>query len=262
MTQEQDRQAREIVKDAGRLITKLAREEFARATKSHANFVTEIDILVEQQLKNDLQTLLPNTMIVSEERYNQAVEQEGSTWIIDPVDGTTNLIHGYPHFAVSIALVERGNTELAIVYDPIADELFHAVRGQGSYLNDAPIQVSQVDCLRDAIIAFGIPYDRTRADAMMTTAGQVLSECQDIRRAGSSVLDFSYLACGRVDAYFEFDLEAWDHSSGQLIVREAGGTVTDWSDSRLPPGIKSDVVASNGRLHHELLRTIGSGRSN
>lgn len=246
-------QAREVVRRAGQLAVKLSRSEFAHTEKSFANLVTEIDLEVDRQLKRDLGELHPEAAVVSEEHASESIEWENPTWIIDPIDGTTNLIHRYPHFAVSIALVDSGSTNVAIVYDPIADELFHAQRDRGAFLNDSPVRVSRTAALRDSIVAFGIPYDRSRAESMMRTASRVLTECQDIRRAGSSTLDFSYLACGRIDAYFEFDLEAWDHSGGQLLVREAGGTATDWKGSQLLAGIKSDVAASNGGIHEELL---------
>jgi myo-inositol-1(or 4)-monophosphatase len=177
-------------------------------------------------------------------------------WIIDPLDGTVNFAHGYPAFCVSIACEADGALEYGVIYDPLRDELFEASRGGGASLNGASIGVSKTDRLELALIATGFPYDiRERVPQTLARLGRLLGIVQGVRRAGSAALDLGYVACGRLDGFFEENLKPWDTAAGLLIVTEAGGKVTtfDGGDYDL---YSPNIVASNGGLHRELVKRL------
>jgi myo-inositol-1(or 4)-monophosphatase len=177
-------------------------------------------------------------------------------WIIDPLDGTVNFAHGIPAFCVSIALEADGELAYGVVYDPLRDELFEGIRGQGAWRNGRPIQVSKIARLEQALIATGFPYDiRERVAETMARLGRVVAASQGLRRVGSAALDMCYIACGRFDGFFEENLKPWDTAAGVVIVKEAGGKITtfDGGDYDI---FASDIAVSNGVLHQELLECI------
>lgn len=177
-------------------------------------------------------------------------------WIIDPLDGTVNFAHGIPAFCVSIALEANGVLEYGVVYDPMRDELFEGIRGQGAWRNGRPIRVSNTDRMERALIATGFPYDiRERIDETVARLGRVIAASQGLRRAGSAALDLCYIACGRFDGYFEENLKPWDTAAGVVIVNEAGGKITtfDGGDYDI---FAPNIAASNGGLHAELLSVM------
>ncbi|OGR28824.1 MAG: inositol monophosphatase [Desulfobacca sp. RBG_16_60_12] len=177
-------------------------------------------------------------------------------WIIDPLDGTVNFAHGYPMFCVSIALETDGVLEYGVVYDPLRDELFEARRGAGASLNGTPIRVSETPHLDRALIATGFPYDiRARVPETLARLGRMLANTQGVRRGGSAALDLGYVACGRVDGFYEENLQPWDTAAGLLIVTEAGGKITtfDGGDYDL---YSANILASNKVLHQELSALI------
>ena len=192
--------------------------------EGHANFVTNIDREVEDFLQDRLLRLVPGSEMIGEEQENGALS-EAPTWIVDPVDGTTNLIHGYRFSAVSIALCREKTPVTALVWQPYTGEMFYAEKGRGAFLNDRPIHTSETP-FSEALVAFGTApyYEELSADSMRL-ASAYLRACADIRRSGSAALDLAYLACGRHDVFFELSLKPWDYAAGGLLVQEAGGRI-------------------------------------
>ncbi|MGI2853561.1 inositol-1-monophosphatase [Shewanella algae] len=194
------------------------------------DFVTSVDKEAEAAIIYQIRKSYPDHSIVGEENGENRGTNKDYLWIVDPLDGTNNFVKGLPHFAVSIALQYKGKTEVAVVYDPVRDELFSAVRGKGAKLNDFRIRVNNVNDLNSSLVATGFPFKaRQHTETYMKLFTETFSVCADLRRAGSAALDLAYVAAGRVDAFFELGLKPWDIAAGDLIVREAGGTVTDFS---------------------------------
>lgn len=194
------------------------------------DFVTSVDKEAEAAIIYQIRKSYPDHSIVGEENGENRGTNQDYLWIVDPLDGTNNFVNGVPHFAVSIAMQYKGKTEVAVVYDPVRDELFSAVRGKGAKLNDFRIRVNNVSDLGGSLVATGFPFKaRQHTETYMKLFGETFSLCADLRRAGSAALDLAYVAAGRVDAFFELGLKPWDIAAGELIVREAGGTVTDFS---------------------------------
>lgn len=193
--------------------------------EGHFNFVTDADLAVQDHLAQGLLALLPGSLLLAEEQENQPLSQ-APTWIVDPIDGTVNYMRGRRCSAISIALVTQGQAELALIYDPYADEMFTALRGRGCLLNGEPVQVSDRP-FDKALVTFGTsPYQPELARLGMLAAYHALLEAGDLRRSGSASLDLAWVACGRTDAYFEMRLSPWDYAAGVLLVREAGGLVS------------------------------------
>ncbi len=180
--------------------------------------------------------------------------------MIDPLDGTVNYAHGYPRFCVSIGVEREGVRSVGVVYDPLMDELYHAVRGGGAFRNDVPIRVSRETELGRALFATGFAYDvRLSHEDNLDHFGRFVKNARAVRRDGSAALDLCYVACGRLDGYWELKLKAWDLAAGALIVEEAGGRVSELSGSPLPNGDGS-VVSSNGALHDAMLELLSARR--
>ena len=202
--------------------------------------------------------LTPEAQFMGEEQDNSGLDLSKPCWILDPVDGTTNLIHRYGMSAVSLALAEEGRVVFGVVYNPFHKECFTARLGQGSFLNGQPIHVSETDALVDSLISVGTtPGKRTMSDASFRTMRNLFDRCQDVRRTGSASLDLSYVACGRQDGYVELAAMPWDYAAGWLIVTEAGGAVTAPDGTPLPLDRPSGLLASNGRIHQLMLEQVG-----
>jgi myo-inositol-1(or 4)-monophosphatase len=220
--------------------------------KGDINLATEMDVRSERAVVETLRVSFPDHGIIAEEETN-IKNNSGFTWIIDPLDGTTNYAHGYPCFSVSIALEQEGEVVLGVVYDPMRDELFSAQKGQGAALNGKPIHVSCADRLINSLLATGFPYDRKVSDKNnMAHFHKLLMASQEVRRDGSAALDLCYVACGRFDGFWELKLKPWDVAAGSLVVREAGGTVSGFTGS----GFNlhgEEIVASNGKIHDAML---------
>ena len=237
----------------------LLRERYGRrqevSFKSEIDLVTAVDREAEGLIVATLRDAFPEHGIVAEE--SPVMPGRGDhRWYVDPLDGTTNFAHGFPQFAVSIALEQGESVVLGVVHDPLRDETFVATRGGGARLNGAPIGVSDVDGLGRSLVASGFPYDvRERVDFYEAFWREALRRTQGVRRVGSAALDLCYVACGRFDAFWEWKLHAWDVAAGCLIVEEAGGRVSDLTGAphRLAGG---QTAASNGRVHGELLGMI------
>jgi myo-inositol-1(or 4)-monophosphatase len=227
--------------------------------KGDVDLVTEYDRRAEALITDALRETFPDHHIYAEERGDSGLESSPYTWLVDPLDGTTNFAHGFPVFAVSIGLIHRGEGLVGVIYDPIQDELFTAGAGRGSHLEEHPIKVSQVDSLEGALLATGFAYDRDwAADHNLPYVDRFLRSSQGIRRAGAAALDLAYVACGRLDGHWEMRLHPWDVAAGIVIVREAGGRVTDLSGGHEFDQSGREIVASNGRIHHAMLEVLAA----
>ena len=222
--------------------------------KNKNDYVTEVDRGAEQAIISTIRQAYPEHAILAEETGDH--DGNDFQWVIDPLDGTTNYLHGFPQFSISIALKHRGVLESAVVYDPLKDELFTADKGNGAYLNERRIRINNQKTLSGALIGTGIPFrDRRFIDQYLGMLKDMTQDTAGIRRPGSAALDFAWLAAGRIDGFWELGLSQWDFAAGALLVKEAGGTVTDLNggDKYLETG---NVVASNVKLQNEMLSLI------
>ena len=252
--------ASEIALQAGARLREFYATGVATEYKGDVDLVTVADRTVEAFLHDALMRAFPSHGMYGEERTRDRLDAE-YRWYIDPLDGTTNFAHGFPHFAVSMGLEHRpeglaeekdGPIVCGIIYDPMRDELFVAERGKGAFLNGKAIHVSSVPELGEALIATGFPSRKRHDNPNIHFYQEFTLRSHGVRRAGSAALDLAYTACGRIDAYWEFNLNPWDTAAGFLLVEEAGGMVTgfDGSYRRLE---SKEILASNQHLHHELL---------
>jgi myo-inositol-1(or 4)-monophosphatase len=229
--------------------------------KGAIDLVTTIDRETERKIVAVLQRNFPDHAILAEEETDLRGDDKKYRWLVDPLDGTTNFAHGYPQVSISVGLEQNGQPILGLVYDPLRRECFRAVRGQGATLNGSPIQISTVNELDKALLATGFPYDhREKADFYLTFFKAFLTRCQGIRRAGSAALDLCYVACGRIDGFWELKLKPWDTAAGALIVTEAGGRVSDFSGNDFSIW-GNETLASNGSIHAEMLRALNLNRT-
>ena len=235
--------------------------------KQRMDYASEVDGLAEEAIVKELRRANPDYAILGEEGGAQKGNRGPSryTWVIDPLDGTSNYLRGLPHWCVSIALCEGPEPLHGVVFDPLRNELFIATRGAGAQLNDKRIRVAERKDLAGAVIATGFPpRERKRADAQLDCVKALLQEAEDVRRTGSAALDLAYVAAGRVDAYFEAGVQAWDVAAGALLVREAGGRVCDFKGAPTGPlhiagaAAGRQLVAANVKLVDPLLKVIAS----
>lgn len=216
--------------------------------KGDIDLVTAADLASEKAVLEVIRDSFPAHAFLAEESGASSYLSD-YTWIIDPLDGTTNFVHSLPIFAVSIGCQYKGEMVVGVVFNPINGELFSAVRGQGATLNDRSISVSDTAVMKESLLVTGFPYDlRDKADSLMRRFHQCMLASQGIRRLGSAALDLCYVACGRFDGFWEEDLKPWDTAAGMLIVLEAGGRVSDFSGTPYQPGAKT-ILATNGRIH-------------
>lgn len=196
--------------------------------KDRMDYASEVDGLAEKEIIKEFRRSTPDYAILGEES-GASGNNSRYTWVIDPLDGTSNYLHGIPHFCVSIALVENGEPTHGVIFDPLRNELFTASRGSGATLNDRKIRIAERKDLAGAMLITGFPpRERSRTSAHLKCVDALLLEAEDIRRTGSAALDLAYVACGRADAYFEAGVKPWDIAAGALMVREAGGKVVDF----------------------------------
>ncbi len=224
-------------------------------SKSANDFVTEVDRLAEREIIAILQKAYPRFGYLAEES-GEKVGSDASYWIIDPLDGTTNFLRGVPHFAVSIALVTNHQVEHAVIYDPVRQELFSASRGSGAYVNDRRMRVSRAKGVNGTLLATGFPFrNKPLTKTYLNTFRSLFEECADVRRAGSAALDLAYVAAGRYDGFWEFGLGKWDFAAGALMIKEAGGVISDpfGDDDYFESG---DVVAGGIKVHIAMLAAL------
>lgn len=253
-------QAAEIAREAGARLHAFFTSGVATEYKGDVDLVTVADRTVEAYLRDALLTAFPSHGIYGEEGTRDRLDSE-YRWYIDPLDGTTNFAHGFPHFCVSMGLEHRpeglaaehdGPIVAAVIYDPIRNELFAAERGKGAQLNGRPMRVSTTPELAESLLATGFPSRKRHENPNIHFYQELTMRSHGVRRAGSAALDLAYVACGRLDAFWEFNLNPWDTAAGFLLVEESGGMVTgfDGSYRRLD---SREVLASNQLIHHELL---------
>jgi myo-inositol-1(or 4)-monophosphatase len=242
--------AADIAREAGAIL----RVEFGRpkeiSYKGEVDIVTESDRRSEALIVSRLRTHFPEHGIIAEE--GASVAGIKYCWHVDPLDGTTNFAHGYPCFAVSIALVEDGVPTAGVVFNPVSDELFTAARGEGAFLNGTRVHVSPVQKLAYSLVATGFPTHQRRQSPNISYYWEFTQRSHGVRRDGSAALDLCSVACGRFEAFWEFGLHSWDTAAGILLVREAGGIVTDLADGPYNAG-DPEILASNGHIHREFL---------
>lgn len=225
-------------------------------SKGKNDFVTRVDLEAEAAIKKVIARQFPGHRILAEETGYTSPAGE-HLWVIDPLDGTTNFIHGVPHFAVSLALLKNGKAMFGLIFDPLSHDRFHAIRGQGAFLNDKPIRVSPTAKLANALGATGFPFKAPKLRPAYAKAFRaMMAKCKDMRRCGAAALDLAYVACGRYDFFWEAHLLPWDFMAGKLIVKEAGGETSDFSGSELAVH-SSSVLAANKKLYPPLLKEIG-----
>jgi myo-inositol-1(or 4)-monophosphatase len=229
-------------------------ESLAVVEKQQLDFASEVDRLAEAEIIRELRRAYPKHAILAEE--SGATGKSKSTWVIDPLDGTHNYLRGFPHFCVSIALVEHGDPIVGVVLDPLRNEIFTASKGDGAFLNDRRIRVGKRDGLEGALLATGFPFrQRAHLDAQIGMTRALLREAEDLRRTGSAALDIAYVAAGRIDGFYEIGLKPWDMAAGVLLVREAGGKHCDFVGRDGMPE-SGNLLAGNIRVVDAMIKAI------
>ena len=254
MTAAAQKAARGLKRDFGEV------EQLQVSRKGPSDFVSAADVRAEKVLRLELTKARPKFGFLMEESGETKGEDGHHRWIVDPIDGTTNFLHGIPHFAISIGLEMDGEIIAGLVFNPVIDEMFYAEKGKGAFLNDRRLRVSARDSLGDALLATGIPFRGRPGHApFLAELERVMPAVAGVRRAGTASLDLAYVAAGRYDGYWEKGLQPWDVAAGILLVREAGGFVSDFAGAKEDLA-KGDVVAANPKLHKPMLDLL-AGRA-
>jgi len=250
--------AREISKEAGVLLLRGFRSgSTVISHKSRTELVTDADRASEDLLVARISKQFPTHAIIAEEGSRKDASG-GFIWYVDPLDGTNNFAHGLPFFCVSIGVfsVELRQVVAGVVYNPFMNEMFTAVRGKGAFMNETPIHVSTLDDIGDSLVATGFPYDKAVSENNnLKEFNRIITRIQGIRRMGSAAIDLCYVACGRLDGYWEGKLKSWDMAAGSLIVEEAGGKVTRYDGGMFHPEFP-EIAATNGKIHNQLLALL------
>lgn len=257
-----EKKFKEIILEAGKILKKGYFDVKKIDFKAKKDLVTQYDVEVENYLKSEFSKLFSEKFnIIAEESDNSNIEFNNSI-IIDPIDGTTNFVNQVPHTAISVGVYENQEAVLAFVYNPILEEFYYAKKGQGAFLNDEKINVSNENSFEKALMATGFPYSNsTNQDDLndvMEKIRKVLPLCQDIRRLGSAAIDLCMVARGTYEGYYEMNLKAWDVSAGILILTEAGGKVSNLTNKNHNLFEDKYIVASNGKIHQELISILNS----
>jgi myo-inositol-1(or 4)-monophosphatase len=247
--------AAEIAREAGAVIARFAERRVGFELKGEHDLVTEADRASEKLIMERLRTHFPSHSIIAEEGGEHA-GSSGFLWYVDPLDGTTNFAHGFPVYNVTLGLEKDGEVIAGVVFDPTRDEMFAAERGGGAFLNNRRIQVSRCVALTDALFATGFPSRRRHLNLNIHFYYQLAMMTHGVRRAGAAALDLAYVACARLDGFWEFNLNPWDVAAGSLIVQEAGGRLSDMRGGAFH--LKAPhVIADNGALHDQLIALFG-----
>lgn len=253
--------AADIAREAGAIVRKYLEQHIGFELKGDFDLVTEADRTSERLIVERLKAAFPTHAIVAEEGGGQEGNSE-YRWYVDPLDGTTNFAHGFPAFNVTMGLERAGELIAGVVFDPLRDEMFTAERGSGAFLNKRRIQVSKVSRIENSLAATGFPSRKRHESVNIHFFYQVAMSSHGVRRAGAAALDLAYVACGRLDAYWEFGLNPWDMAAGVLLIREAGGTCSNMHGGAL--NLRGPhILADNTKLHEpmlELFAEIFAGR--
>jgi myo-inositol-1(or 4)-monophosphatase len=240
---------------------KIQRDRYGKPHQIHhkgaIDLVTEVDIAAEEAILAILYKEQSRAFIIAEEsQAHYSNSPPGPAWIVDPLDGTTNYAHGFPWFGVSIAYAVDSVIQAGVIYCPMQDELFCAGRDSGAWLNGNRLRVSATNSLKQSLVATGFPYDiKQHTTEVLAALEMIVTNAQDVRRAGAAALDLAYVACGRLDGFWEIKLKPWDTAAGTLLVTEAGGTISDFSGRKYSPFLP-EVLASNGLIHEELIALL------
>ena len=262
--------AREVAERAGALIKSRWGTDIRVDHKGTVDLVSEVDLAAEALILRELRARRPHDQLLAEEETGESLaaraellsERGGRVWCVDPLDGTTNFSHGFPQFCVSIALIEAGEVVVGVIYEPLRHWTFWAITGGGAWLDGRRLQVSDQGVLERALLATGFPYDRhTSAHDNLAQASALLKRCQGLRRAGAAALDLAFVAAGWLDGYWEYKLKPWDVAAGALLVREAGGVVSDTSGGSAWLTQGALVSAGSPELHAQLKRTLDEATS-
>lgn len=248
--------AEEAARDAAEVLRDHFRRGVAIRSKGVANFVTDADLEAERAVVDVIRKYRPDHVVMAEETERGDPNAE-HLWVVDPLDATHNFAHQVPHFSVSIAYYRQGRAEVGVVVDPLSDDWYRAVRGQGAFLNGQPVRVGDQERLDQTMLACGFPYDRDALmESTLSAMGDLIrAEIHGIRRMGCASLDLCWVGLGRFAGFFEYLLSPWDYAAGRLFVEEAGGTVTDGRGEPLGLG-KSSVLATNGKIHDAMLAIV------
>jgi myo-inositol-1(or 4)-monophosphatase len=243
------------------LLSRLGRLESVRM-KGKNDLVTEADTGAERIIIETIRGAFPKHGILAEESGGEASGGDSGYWVIDPLDGTTNYAHRLEIFSTSLAFSRNGAVQVGIVFDPLRGELFSAIRGRGARLNGQSIRVSEAERVADSLLVTGFPYNVADVlDPVMTRFENCLRAAQGMRRLGSAALDLCYVACGRFEGFWESYLKPWDTAAGALILAEAGGRVTDYAGEPYNENSAAQLLATNGRIHREMLSLLSEGES-
>ncbi|TCP63074.1 myo-inositol-1(or 4)-monophosphatase [Rhodovulum bhavnagarense] len=243
---------------AGRSLVKDFREveNLQVSMKGAGDFVSRADMAAEKIIREELRTARPTYGWLGEETGEEAGEDPTRRWIVDPLDGTTNFLHGLPHWAVSIALEHKGEVVAGVIFDAAKDEMFYAEKGAGAWMNESRLRVSGRGRMIECIFATGVPFGHKKTlPATMQDLARLMPVCAGVRRWGSAALDLAYVAAGRYDGYWERELNAWDIAAGLILVREAGGFVGPVREGHQPLD-HGDVLAANATIHDEFVRIL------
>jgi myo-inositol-1(or 4)-monophosphatase len=252
MTGAAQKAARAMKRDFGEV------EQLQVSQKGPSDFVSAADLRAEKVLRTELAKARPRFGFLLEEGGEHKGEDAHHRWIVDPIDGTTNFLHGIPHFAISIGLEMDGEIIAGLVYNPIVDEMYYAEKGKGAFLNDKRLRVSARTGLADSVIATGIPFHgRPGHKPFLKQLECVMGAVAGVRRMGTASLDLAYVAAGRYDGFWEMGLQPWDMAAGLLLVKEAGGFITELDGGKNVMG-SGNVLAANPRLHKQLLGLLGA----
>jgi len=250
-----------VARKAGRQLLKdfTEVEQLQVSAKGPGDFVSRADRRAEETIRAELMAARPSYGFLGEEGGARPGEDPTRRWIVDPLDGTTNFLHGLPHWAISIALEHKGAIVAGVIHDPVKDELFHAEKGEGAWLNGSRIRVSGRRRMIESIFATGVPFaGMTSLPAVLSDLARLMPECAGVRRFGAAALDMAYVAAGRYEGYWEREIHAWDIAAGMVIVAEAGGFVAPVQPGG-DPLAGGGVIATNAGLHERLVAVIRAG---
>ncbi len=259
-SRELEKGARKAAEAGAKILRKYYESGLTAKFKGDVNLLTKADLESQQAIVRILSKTFPSHEILAEEdAASHGRSLDGPIWVIDPLDGTTNYAHGFPMFVVSIGFRDEGKNQFGLIYHPLLDELFIAHRGKGAKLNGKKISVSRINDLSKSLLATGFPYDRRSSrENNLNLFCRFELESQCVRRAGAAALDLAMVACGRIDGFWEPKLAPWDVCAGSLLVEEAGGKVTDYQGQPLHDLWCGEIIASNGKIHHDMETIIAS----
>ena len=247
--------AKTLIRDFGEV------ENLQVSRKGPSDFVTNADLMAEKLLRAELSKARPTYGFLMEEGGIVEGEDTSNRWVIDPIDGTTNFMHGLPQWCISLALERDGDIHAGVIYDPIKDELFWGERGAGAFVNNRRLRVTSRNRLDDCLVSTGLPgIGRSNHAAILADLQKVMGQVAGIRRLGSAALDLAYVAAGRLDAYYEHDIKPWDIAAGILLVREAGGFATDLQGGKKILG-STNILAADQLIHAGLLALVGTRKA-